>query len=295
LLKRSFTIMVVPDARSRFRRFHVGRRGVLIGVSAAAVLALLALASPWFALSSWLRGSAADELAAENRALKARTEDFEAAVAELQGRLEGFEKQTKRLAWLAGDMDDAEEITGAGSGEIPGDGSRESLLQAEFDVLRERGEALGERIDHVAELFVTQADRLASVPAILPVQGLMGHGYQWRRDPFTGRRRFHHGLDISAPTGTPVRAPADGVVVKAHRYGGYGNVVYISHGNGLVTRYGHLERHQVSPGQRVRRGEIIATVGNTGRSTAPHLHYEVLLHNRRVDPLKYVVDTSLTP
>ena len=85
------------------------------------------------------------------------------------------------------------------------------------------------------------------------------------------------------------------MIVKSRRYGGYGNVIYLSHGNGLVTRYGHLNERKVSAGQRVRRGEIIATVGNTGRSTAPHLHYEVLLHNRRVDPMKYVVDTGLTP
>src|SRR5437773_2424390 len=112
----------------------------------------------------------------------------------------------------------------------------------------------------------------------------------WRRDPFTGMRDFHQGLDLVAPIGTKVIAPADGIVTKVGPSGGFGNSVFISHGYGIITRYGHLASYNVRVGQRVKRGDVIATVGSTGRSTGPHLHYELLVHQRNVDPIKYILE-----
>jgi murein DD-endopeptidase MepM/ murein hydrolase activator NlpD len=298
MAQRSYTVMIVPDARARFRRFQVTRRTLIIGASALALVGLLALSTPWLLWRAHSQGARAELLAQENAALQDRTDQFESSIAALRDELGEYERQTTRLAWMAGDMDAELPSQGAGSGEISyptGEEAGGDRLRAELDVLRERSDALGEQMDRVATLFSTQGERLASIPSILPVQGLIGHGFGWRRDPFTGQRRFHQGLDISAPEGTPVRAPADGVVVKARRYGGYGNVIYLSHGNGLVTRYGHLKEFKAKPGQRIQRGDVVALVGNTGRSTAPHLHYEVLLHNRRVNPMKYVISGSSMP
>ncbi len=135
-----------------------------------------------------------------------------------------------------------------------------------------------------------RSERFARVPSLLPVPGLIGGGFGWRRDPFTGAKQFHRGVDLSAPTGTLVFAPADGIVLAAERESGYGNVLTVSHGDGMVTRYGHLARFKVKPGHEVRRGDAIAVVGSTGRATGPHLHYEVLLEGRQVDPMAYILD-----
>lgn len=125
-------------------------------------------------------------------------------------------------------------------------------------------------------------------PSIFPVQGRLTSNFGYRRDPFNGSSDFHPGQDIAAPTGTPIMAPADGQVTFVGRKGGYGNFVVIDHGNGLVTRYAHLSSFQVSEKQMVRRGEVIGAVGSTGRSTGPHLHYEVMIGDQKVNPMDYM-------
>jgi murein DD-endopeptidase MepM/ murein hydrolase activator NlpD len=109
-----------------------------------------------------------------------------------------------------------------------------------------------------------------------------------RQDPFNGEGAFHSGVDISSNYGHPVIAPADGVVTEAEVMGGYGRLIQIQHGNGISTRYGHLSGFAVRPGDHVRRGQLIGYVGITGRSTGPHLHYEVRLYNTPVNPQKYL-------
>jgi murein DD-endopeptidase MepM/ murein hydrolase activator NlpD len=124
-----------------------------------------------------------------------------------------------------------------------------------------------------------------ATPSIWPIVGWLSSGYGHRRDPFDGSPEFHAGLDIAADRGTPIRATADGTVVSAAPNGNYGNAVLIDHGFGLSTRFGHLSRFNVGPGQRVRRGEAIGFVGSTGRATSPHLHYEIHLNGKHMNPL----------
>jgi murein DD-endopeptidase MepM/ murein hydrolase activator NlpD len=123
----------------------------------------------------------------------------------------------------------------------------------------------------------------ADLPA-LPVAGRITSGYGARPDPFTGERSTHLGVDVGAPEGTPIRAPAPGVVLRAGARGGYGNEVEIDHGGGVVTVYGHASEVLVAPGERIAAGQEIARVGSTGRSTGPHLHFEVRLGGKPVDP-----------
>jgi murein DD-endopeptidase MepM/ murein hydrolase activator NlpD len=128
-----------------------------------------------------------------------------------------------------------------------------------------------------------------AIPSIWPVMGALEGGMGGRRNPFTGRGwEYHEGQDIDATYGTPVEAAASGRVIIAGRQRGYGNVVYIDHGAGLSTRYGHLSQINVSIGQTVTRGQTIGLVGSTGRSTGPHLHYEVRINNQPVDPKRYL-------
>jgi murein DD-endopeptidase MepM/ murein hydrolase activator NlpD len=140
---------------------------------------------------------------------------------------------------------------------------------------------------------VTMADwvRANSAPSIWPVEGPVTASFGERVDPFNGEGAFHSGVDISAPYGTAIIAPADGVVVFADFLGGYGRAIVLDHGHGITTRYGHLSSFAVIPGQRVHRGDTIGYVGLTGRSTGPHLHYEVRINDTPVNPRPYLRTT----
>lgn len=128
-----------------------------------------------------------------------------------------------------------------------------------------------------------------SIPSLVPVAiTRMSSGYGMRNHPVLGGRRAHKGIDLSAPTGTPIRASADGVVEMADWFGGYGLYVQLDHGAAMETRYGHMSRIAVAQGQQVRKGDVIGYVGSTGRSTGPHLHYEVRVSGEAVNPLPYM-------
>ncbi len=138
--------------------------------------------------------------------------------------------------------------------------------------------------------LVLQRENLTRIPSIWPARGRFSSPFGYRRNPFTHRRQFHKGIDISAPRGTPIHAPAAGVVTYADWFSTYGRVLEITHQNGLVTRYAHLSKYEVKPGTKVQRGDLIALVGNTGRSIAPHLHYEVHKNGKLVNPMYYIMD-----
>jgi len=131
---------------------------------------------------------------------------------------------------------------------------------------------------------------LAATPSIRPVKGWVSSRFGYRVSPFTGRREFHRGLDIATHAGIPIIAPADGIVTYSGRKGLMGNMITLEHGFGMVTRYGHIKKLIKKKGERVKRGETIALVGNTGRSTGPHLHYEVRLNGVAVNPMNYFLN-----
>jgi murein DD-endopeptidase MepM/ murein hydrolase activator NlpD len=153
-----------------------------------------------------------------------------------------------------------------------------------------RSRQINKDLSVLEQKFVAQSQLLSSTPSIAPVRGILTDGFGGRSDPFTGEQGTHSAIDISSAVGQAVRAPADGIVVKSEWANGYGNVIYLSHGYGFSTRYGHLSSFAVRPGQRVKRGDIIGYVGSTGRSTGPHLHYEVRLNNNAVNPLEYILN-----
>jgi murein DD-endopeptidase MepM/ murein hydrolase activator NlpD len=134
--------------------------------------------------------------------------------------------------------------------------------------------------------------RLRATPSILPARGWISSEFGYRVNPFSGTRTFHAGIDIANFTGTPVYATADGIVSYAGPRGGYGNVVQIDHGFGIVTRFGHNSKLLVQVGKRVRRGDKISEIGSTGRSTAPHCHYEVVLNGKPVNPRAFILEDN---
>jgi murein DD-endopeptidase MepM/ murein hydrolase activator NlpD len=149
---------------------------------------------------------------------------------------------------------------------------------------------LGMGVSRVATL--TDWARAAAAPSLWPVLGRLTSSFGERIDPFNGEGAFHAGVDISVPYGTPVVAPADGVVVMADFQSGYGKMIKLSHNNGITTRYGHLSGFAVTAGQKVHRGQLIGYVGATGRVTSPHLHYEVRINETPVNPHKYLRTTA---
>jgi murein DD-endopeptidase MepM/ murein hydrolase activator NlpD len=168
----------------------------------------------------------------------------------------------------------------------------------------EKSTALGSRDEQFKALFSrwqsmdggsapTQTTAV-SIPSRTPIDNVrLTSGYGTRWHPVTGGRRQHQGVDLASPVGTPIYAAADGLVAKADWFGAYGLFVQLEHGGNLQTRYGHMSRLNVAPGQRVRKGDVIGFVGSTGRSTGPHLHYEVRIAGEAVNPIPYMQPEQL--
>jgi murein DD-endopeptidase MepM/ murein hydrolase activator NlpD len=161
-----------------------------------------------------------------------------------------------------------------------------------FGILRTVLTSLERHLNFVRVKVEEREALMNATPSIWPIHGWLSAGYGMRRDPFTGGRDFHPGLDISADKGTPIFATAAGRVELAARTGDYGNLVVVDHGYGLVTRYGHLSKFAVWPGRKVKRGDVLGYVGSTGRATGPHLHYEVLSDGKLINPLQLLTSKS---
>jgi len=190
---------------------------------------------------------------------------------------------------LARDEDHPRERVGAEAraSEAP---QTEGDLLHQLDDLDKKVKAQEQEARALKSYFEDQQALLASAPSIWPVRGWVTSDFSVRLDPYTGERVMHEGLDIATAMGTPVRAPADGTVVFSGLEGGYGHVLVLDHGYGLKTRYGHLLRIDVKVGQKVRRSDVVAAVGNSGRSTGPHLHYEVRVNGVADNPRKFILE-----
>ncbi|GAA3781370.1 M23 family metallopeptidase [Corallibacter vietnamensis] len=161
-----------------------------------------------------------------------------------------------------------------------------------IDILQKQIVVQSKSLDEIAELAKEKEKLLAAIPAIQPVRNedltRMASGYGTRIDPFTKARKMHWGMDFTAPRGTPIYATGDGVVIRAdNRSTGYGNHIRIDHGYGYVSLYAHLYKYNVRKNQKVKRGDLIGFVGSTGRSEAPHLHYEVFKDEQRINPINF--------
>jgi murein DD-endopeptidase MepM/ murein hydrolase activator NlpD len=161
-----------------------------------------------------------------------------------------------------------------------------------MDILQKQIVVQSKSLDEIAKLAEDKEKFLATIPAIQPVKNedlkRMASGFGYRSDPFTKARKFHYGMDFTSPRGTPIYATGDGVVTRAdNRAAGYGNHIRIDHGYGYVSLYAHLYKYNVKKNQKVKRGDIIGFVGSTGRSQAPHLHYEVFKDKERINPLNF--------
>jgi murein DD-endopeptidase MepM/ murein hydrolase activator NlpD len=161
-----------------------------------------------------------------------------------------------------------------------------------FGVLRALLQGLESRLRYVRRDVERREALAAATPSLWPAHGWLTGRFGGRSDPFTGEPGFHSGIDISTDRGEAVYATADGMVESAAYTGDYGNLIVIGHGFGLSTRYGHLSRFAVKPGQQVKRGDVLGYVGSTGRSTGAHLHYEILVNGQLINPLQLLTERA---
>jgi murein DD-endopeptidase MepM/ murein hydrolase activator NlpD len=287
--KRYSTIIFVPHARAKFRKLKISHRFLFSMISL--ITSSLCL-STFFSVQYFTSLSQTHELSklkSENSQLQHANEQFSKSVESLRTQLHTVEDKTRKLAIIAG-ISTLDESNQGGVGGLRSDEQNNMPYRDDVDKMSFRSHRLEKDLSVLEQRFAEQSQLLSSTPSIAPVRGILTDGFGGRSDPFTGEPGTHNAVDISSAVGQAVRAPADGIVVKSEWANGYGNVIYISHGYGYSTRYGHLSAYNVKPGQHVRRGDIIGYVGSTGRSTGPHLHYEVRLNNNPVNPLAYILN-----
>jgi murein DD-endopeptidase MepM/ murein hydrolase activator NlpD len=178
------------------------------------------------------------------------------------------------------------------SANLPNKSEDPSPANSQSESILEQAESIQETMQELARTARAQGESIYSIPSIVPVDAeeyLFSSGFGWRRNPITGAKEFHNGLDISAPEGTPVIAPANGKIIEAGRDKYQGNYLRIDHGSGCITTFAHLIAFNVKLGDKVERREVVAFMGNTGRSTGPHLHYQIEVNGVVVDPIDYII------
>ncbi len=307
-LKSAYTFLYLPDDHGPTRQLRVPRWSLALGLGTVVVLLGLSVMYGLgvFTGSGWLPGGS--KLRLENQSLVTHIDS-------LQGQVQGLRLEMdqtlamQNLVATAVDLQPLDKETfAAGIGgrgplsfsdvEIPGqDLSKE--LKSEFAGLGQEVELMIRQARIQRQGYQAMLDTLscregirARIPSIRPIDiGWISSRFGVRNDPFTGNGRFHHGLDFAAPTGTDVRVTGDGVVTHVQHQRGLGKVIKIDHGNSVATVYAHLNRQDVKKGDKVVRGQVIGTSGNTGRSTAPHLHYEIRIQGRSVNPVPYILDS----
>ncbi|MFH1843630.1 MAG: M23 family metallopeptidase [bacterium] len=305
--KRNLTFLYMPDDHSRVRQVRVPRLAFLLSCLALGCLltmCALFLVGVWQG-ASWFPGGSV--LLRENTRLVSQIGRLEQKIAVLRGDLAEVYRVQEMVSLAAGidPLDPNVWEAGVGgrtpltvslSGLSPdAEPGQIALLEQELDKMLRQA-----RIQH--EGYLAMLDTLAGrgaarqhLPSIRPVDiGWLSSGFGKRPDPFTAKHSFHHGIDFSIPNGTPIRATAAGIVTAVKQVRGFGRLVQIDHGNRIETLYAHLSQPLVKKGQQVERGDIIAESGQTGRVTAPHLHYEVRVNGRRVNPLPFILDSYAT-
>jgi murein DD-endopeptidase MepM/ murein hydrolase activator NlpD len=313
---RYYTIVIAPDGKSGSERYDVSYRLVF----ALKILAIGLLIGCGYVLADYLQMRTLREnylqaihdermMKGEARILMTGLDEVKTSlrkVREYSGKLAAIANlQTSSLVKRAG------VATGPGSAplsptsasgaaspvfktSIPENVSFDRLIFkpvfARLDSITFSSQSGVFEIQQVISRLSQQTTLLASIPSLAPLDGWITSAFGKRTSPFTGEPAIHKGLDVAAPLGTPIFSPADGVVLFAGQRAGFGNYILIAHGVGITTGYGHNAQNLVTAGQVLNRGDQVATVGQTGRATGPHLHYEVILNGRTVDPAKFILN-----
>jgi murein DD-endopeptidase MepM/ murein hydrolase activator NlpD len=320
---KHWTILIVPPGTGTTRTIHIGpraRRAVIGGAVTGALLVVSAIAILFTPYGT----PSARFLLLQNSRLETQMAQIDKRLATLGDTLASLgarDAQMRLLAGLPTEMggaataattaSDSAAVSATGLTGAPGAlgtvdsktvasvspglsakpfEGRLAFKHADIDVMIRRASELSQSFRAVSDTLAKNFERLASTPSIMPTTGWLSSQFSLSRfHPILHLNRPHEGIDLSAPMGAPIIAPASGRVISVSNEPGYGNTFQIDHGNGIVTKFAHCSRIVVHVGQQVTRGQLIATVGNTGLATGPHLHYEVHVNGQPVDPLKYVL------
>lgn len=308
-------VLITHGSLARTRVLQFQRWQILLAVLALAAMLMLvsgtvyhfvflkAAREGWPVVSPLVRLIVRDEIAQRDRFMRDNLDAMAQKVGEMQAKLVKLEAMGERVSGLAGMKAEDLKPLQRGGGAAQGKGgpyvplSRPSLEQLQSLVT-----GLDEATDLNLDLFTyvesrLQESRLAAllVPSAPPVDGPVGSGFGFRRDPINGRAALHTGLDFPAEVGTPILAAAGGIVVTKEWHAEYGQLLEVDHGNGLVTRYAHCSSIEVAVGALVKRGQLVARVGTSGRSTGAHLHFEVLVAGAPQDPARFLAAGPATP
>jgi len=303
-------ILITHGSVARTRVLHFNRwqlLGAMLGLLALLTLMsgtvyhfifLKAAREGWPLVSPVVKLVVRDEFAQRDRFMRENLDAMAQRVGEMQAKLIKLEAMSERVSGLAGvkpeELPQAQENTASVADAAKG-GPFIPAASPSLDQLNGWIGTLDELTDQSTDLYTLVESRLLEtrlqsllIPNSRPVAGPIGSGFGFRSDPFTGRAALHSGLDFPAEAGTPIKAAAGGVVLFSESHPQYGRVVEVDHGRGLVTRYAHASKTLVRAGDIVKRGQVIALVGSTGRSTGPHLHFEVLLGGVPQNPAKFL-------
>jgi murein DD-endopeptidase MepM/ murein hydrolase activator NlpD len=295
--RKFYTFLIFPGVHGKLRKIQLPfyAMHLMLGLSLVGLVTLGALANSYARML--LKVSNYNNVRDEREALKTQYRTLETVVSQTNAKLYSLQSLAAEVALTYG-------FGRARRPQFPhamlslatqSDSTLESTYHASLSVFNfMKTVALTPPLEGSSQSLVAgYGIDPSSVPAAWPVRGEITGGFGERMDPLSGEGEFHSGLDISARYGTEVAATGDGLVLAAERQSGYGNEILIDHGNGITTKYGHLSKIFVLVGQEVKVGEPIGAVGLTGRTTGPHLHYEVLIHNTPVNPAKYLRKSEL--
>jgi len=298
--ERRWRILFVPHGSAASRVLEVSQTALRIAASLVITGVAVIFLIGYAALSKGVDVVRHDLLETENQRLAAELGRMESRVGALTDTLGTIEAQETRIRLLANlsplDADLHDAGIGGPAGSTPA-GNRSSPLvsrartsRVDLNTLIRRANLLAWSFREAAESLSSHTDRLEATPSIMPTSGWLSSAFSsMRTHPVLHIARPHEGIDVTAPAGTPIEAPATGIVVKAGWENGYGNMAEIDHGYGIVTLYAHASRLVVTRGQRVQRGQVIGFVGRTGLAVGPHLHYEVHVNGHPVNPLRYIL------
>lgn len=274
----SFIIAHTSRSRARVQRIRIDKKVITI----SSAIALLVVAGSAYGFYGLTQQAAHLRTEMENQRLRAENDRQRQELEKLNNRVEKVEDTSRKLAEKSGVVTDGTRVPGSGGPELPLDEMGLETLAAKMSKLEEDMRAYEEVLR-----------QRGYTPTIWPVDGKLEGGFGGRRNPFGGGGyEFHSGQDIEAPMGAPVVSGASGRVSFVGWQNGYGQLVIVDHGGGLTTRYGHLSQIDVNLGQQVSRGQLVGKIGSTGRSTGPHLHYEVRINDEPVNPLQYLLMSS---
>lgn len=291
-------IIIISGKRNKTLNYRISLG--LIAAAAAVVLVILILFLYNLAhfTTREIDRSRMVQLREENRVIGQELNRIEKEIAALDIQIDSLEIYDQKLrAYASLEPIEKNLNPGIGGAVVQKDSavnlsSDLTLLDRTLDDLVHRAQAQGTSFKDLINKLDERAYLRSRTPSIIPVQGWFMSGFGYRLDPFTGLIKMHEGIDIAAPIGTPIVAPADGSVSATGEKPGFGITLEIDHGYGLVSFYAHLQRCKVEPGMNVRRGDIIGYIGTTGKTTGPHLHYEIRMSSSPVNPINYILTHS---